>query len=91
VHLRARSSLVADRPGKESLNRLRRRVHDVVPALACYEIAKSRIIDARGEAPRSGVGATLSLASGSGDDVDRASGALQTEGRQRAADEAFVE
>jgi hypothetical protein len=47
--------------------------------------------DSRCETPRSGAGATLSRAAGGGDDVDHTSDALQTEGRQRAADEAFVE
>jgi hypothetical protein len=47
--------------------------------------------DSRGETPGSGVGPTLSHAASGGNDVDRTSDALQTEGRQRAADEAFVE
>jgi hypothetical protein len=66
-------------------------IHDIIPALSRYQIEQLRMTDARCETPGSGVGATLSVAAGCGEDVHRASDALQAEGRQRAADEAFVE
>jgi hypothetical protein len=91
AHLRARVSVVAACTGEELLERLGHRVHDVIPALPRHQIAQFRMIDSRGETPRSGAGSALSRAAGGGDDVDRTSDALQTEGRQRAADEAFVE
>jgi hypothetical protein len=84
-------SLVAACTGEELLERLGHRVHDVIPALSRHQIAQFRMTDARCETPRSGAGATLSRAAGGGDDVDHASDALQTERRQRTADEAFVE